>query len=92
MIIKNKHRIPKVGDRVTRLGDNPLRWGTVTRVTDLNRPGLKVQGLKRYTARVIWDGQIKEDIVSATYLFYDGDTPIQFGHKKEKELIDPLRI
>lgn len=90
-IPKNEKRIPKVGDRVTRLGGNPFIWGTVTKVTDLNRPGINILGLKRYTARVIWDGQTKEDMVSATYLFYDGDKPIQLGYKKDNVLVDPKR-
>jgi hypothetical protein len=77
---KNKRRIPKVGDRVTRLGDNPLRWGTVTRVTDLQRPGLKITGAKRFSVRVLWDGLARESVVSAEYLFFDGETPIQLGH------------
>lgn len=91
-LIKNKPRTPKVGDRVTVLGNNPLRWGTVVKVTDLRTKQLRVTGSKRHVVRIVWDHlPNRECLESASMLFYDGDKPIQLRHKGDVELVDPKR-
>lgn len=86
---KNKRIKFKVGDRVTtmaRTTEGHL-WGTITKITDLNRPHIKITGSKRYTARILWDTG-REELESCSRLFRDGEVPVQ-GF--ERELIDPKR-
>jgi hypothetical protein len=82
----------KVGDRVTTLGNRhlPNGWGTVIRIIDVALPHLKPPKSQRWLAEVLWDGRDKSSIVMLTYLFKDGESPINLSHSNET-LVDPKR-